>query len=497
MCRVGLLLVAVLTVGLCQARRLPARRERVKAYEYVLPAGAEEIRDDINHSFVCANRTDGFYVDIDNDCQIFHRCQDRARFSFICAEKTLFSQMYQTCVHEGQLGYPCEDSAMFFPDGEGDTGSENEANGGESEPENEQAPAAAMPSQELMPPKRAAAVVEEQKVQVNSDVFDPVEDDESENTAHEVLDEQATDQEPERVFHDVEEENDNTQEIEVSDESGDVNGESLSNQEYTDGRTPIALEATKETIETNELDSNVNDENTVPFLIHVEEEQPEEHSEVNTNDVQTIEEFEPVALDIEEAEQHSDDSDEIIAEPTETIEHDANYVLEPELHNEKLSNTLVSTEPISENKLEEVQAIEEHEKEPLLEQVVSEIVLNDDSSEESPKKSESLVLESPTIEQVQDSIESSDERTEEVSILDADKQSSPAAVESEIPTQAVLNEEAHQESSLTSNQLPVDSQKSVLPEFIVSTVANLRKGVPAPPLRRRKTFLFKADAISS
>lgn len=42
----------------------------MKAYAYVLPAGAEEIRDDINHSFVCANRTDGFYVDIDNDCQV-------------------------------------------------------------------------------------------------------------------------------------------------------------------------------------------------------------------------------------------------------------------------------------------------------------------------------------------------------------------------------------------------------------------------------------------
>lgn len=44
--------------------------KQVKAYAYVLPAGAEEIRDDINHSFVCANRTDGFYVDIDNDCQV-------------------------------------------------------------------------------------------------------------------------------------------------------------------------------------------------------------------------------------------------------------------------------------------------------------------------------------------------------------------------------------------------------------------------------------------
>lgn len=42
----------------------------MKAYAYVLPAGAEAIRDDINHSFVCTNRTDGFYVDIDNDCQV-------------------------------------------------------------------------------------------------------------------------------------------------------------------------------------------------------------------------------------------------------------------------------------------------------------------------------------------------------------------------------------------------------------------------------------------
>ncbi|KAL1391611.1 hypothetical protein pipiens_001308 [Culex pipiens pipiens] len=53
-----------------QLQQQQQQGKQVKAYAYVLPAGAEEIRDDINHSFVCANRTDGFYVDVDNDCQV-------------------------------------------------------------------------------------------------------------------------------------------------------------------------------------------------------------------------------------------------------------------------------------------------------------------------------------------------------------------------------------------------------------------------------------------
>lgn len=67
-----------------------------------LPSNATSIRADITDSFSCANKTYGYYADVENDCQIFHVClpvtyadgkENTFRWSFICPEETIFSQV--------------------------------------------------------------------------------------------------------------------------------------------------------------------------------------------------------------------------------------------------------------------------------------------------------------------------------------------------------------------------------------------------------------------
>lgn len=67
-----------------------------------LPSNATSIRADITDGFSCENKTYGYYADVDNDCQIFHVClpvtyadgkENTFRWSFICPEETIFSQV--------------------------------------------------------------------------------------------------------------------------------------------------------------------------------------------------------------------------------------------------------------------------------------------------------------------------------------------------------------------------------------------------------------------
>lgn len=67
-----------------------------------LPSNATSIRADITDGFSCKNKTYGYYADVDNDCQIFHVClpvtyadgkENTFRWSFICPEETIFSQV--------------------------------------------------------------------------------------------------------------------------------------------------------------------------------------------------------------------------------------------------------------------------------------------------------------------------------------------------------------------------------------------------------------------
>ncbi|KAG5678668.1 hypothetical protein PVAND_008321 [Polypedilum vanderplanki] len=82
-----------------------------------LPADSETIRNNIIDSqFSCDEREPGFYADIENDCQIFHRClQERKEvFSFICPEQTVFDQRILVCISDDDFDIPCSASDQYY-----------------------------------------------------------------------------------------------------------------------------------------------------------------------------------------------------------------------------------------------------------------------------------------------------------------------------------------------------------------------------------------------
>ncbi|KAM8710284.1 hypothetical protein ACLKA7_016989 [Drosophila subpalustris] len=88
-----------------------------------LPSNATSIRADITDSFSCANKSYGYYADVENDCQIFHVClpvtyadgkENTFRWSFICPEETIFSQESFTCMRREDMSIDCEDSYRYY-----------------------------------------------------------------------------------------------------------------------------------------------------------------------------------------------------------------------------------------------------------------------------------------------------------------------------------------------------------------------------------------------
>lgn len=91
-----------------------------------LPSNATSIRAEISDSFSCENRGYGYYADVENECQIFHVClpvvysseterKERTfRWSFICPEETVFSQVLFTCVRMEDMQEECKDSADYY-----------------------------------------------------------------------------------------------------------------------------------------------------------------------------------------------------------------------------------------------------------------------------------------------------------------------------------------------------------------------------------------------
>ncbi|XP_034121820.1 titin isoform X2 [Drosophila guanche] len=88
-----------------------------------LPSNATSIRADITDNFSCANKTYGYYADVENECQIFHVClpvtyadgrENTFRWSFICPEDTIFSQESFTCMRREDMTIECEDSARYY-----------------------------------------------------------------------------------------------------------------------------------------------------------------------------------------------------------------------------------------------------------------------------------------------------------------------------------------------------------------------------------------------
>ncbi|EDS44859.1 conserved hypothetical protein [Culex quinquefasciatus] len=382
---------------------------------------------------------------------------------------TLLNQMYQTCVHEGQLGFPCEDSPMFFPEGE-----QQQPGGATPDVEEPAPPKAAMPSQELLPPMESAAdgaasqnedEDEAEKVgllnmpvlsdnfvhnydhqQMHDDTFDPVE--EIDNTAQEVIDGQIAEVQASEV---AAEEQDNTQEVEISEDDN-------------------------KTVEDNEEQSTVQD--AAVESNDVEESEPEvvlledNHVDVQSglqNDEQTVEESEPVVLDVQQDEQPTVAVEIEAPQDEQTQEDDSINKVQSDKEEQTPEKVDDATAvQIEEANPEVTNEIESHDATPVLDnEVVSEIELSDASHESTDQRvSEPLVL-----------AETADDEQTEVT---QDQPSEPA--EEPVASGAALAVEGS------------SARTADLPEFIVSTVADLRKGVPAPPLRRRKTFLFKADA---
>ncbi|XP_076328783.1 uncharacterized protein LOC143234970 [Tachypleus tridentatus] len=81
-----------------------ANADRTKREAYDLPDGVALLISAVKTTFVCSN--DGYYADVDNNCQIFHVCltdkypdgkEKLKHWSFICGNQTVFNQLTFTC----------------------------------------------------------------------------------------------------------------------------------------------------------------------------------------------------------------------------------------------------------------------------------------------------------------------------------------------------------------------------------------------------------------
>ncbi|UYV70734.1 hypothetical protein LAZ67_8000402 [Cordylochernes scorpioides] len=90
-----------------------AEKDRQAAAYLGLSGGYESVVKNIDTSFSCEGRAEGYYADVNNDCKIFHRCVpirsyngiDVAyikRYSFFCPLSTQFDQRYQSQGHQLQ-----------------------------------------------------------------------------------------------------------------------------------------------------------------------------------------------------------------------------------------------------------------------------------------------------------------------------------------------------------------------------------------------------------
>ncbi|XP_058066038.1 protein P200 [Anopheles bellator] len=542
--RLAMLVLLLWTVAMTSARTLPSRSKQVKVYSYVLPAGAEEIRDDINHSFACGNRSDGFYVDIDNDCQIFHRCQDKARFSFICAERTVFSQMYQTCVHDGQLGYPCEDSAQYYPEGEG-----YEPTGAESEPakqtfqpeqqpdaspqEQEGTPQAPSKSSEISKPQttgvqddvpmtdtmqnavRPPMVVTDDEYrpadqpayqQVSADLFDSVEEEDSdvpsENSAQEIMDEPEpaaagsldTEEGPGSVQTTSGED---TQEVEVMDDPT-PQVPTLVSEPST---VPMDVTANVEVESSPADDTNITDGvESTPYEAEVSPPGvPHLAAASLLNAVQTVEELEPIVHDlgVEENEKvppqlSTADGQAEIAMPTSdaAVEHNevlpemgtpvANMVAAPTA--DTIGEHVIPVAILFDSDVVSSEKVSDLSPEPLS----SAEKIGESSEPEAVVSGDELipVFTPPEVADVKPEVV----HGSELPVNNAEEMSANDLKAPQLPERPL------ESPAIAEEMLPQRSHGD-LPELIVSTEFHLDSVTKRAPIRRRKTFLFRADAI--
>ncbi|PRD34785.1 UNVERIFIED_CONTAM: hypothetical protein NCL1_13587 [Trichonephila clavipes] len=94
--------------------------KRAKREAYDLPDGADILVGPVKTTFSCFN--DGYYADVDNNCQIFHVChsvdkddgsRNTQQWSFVCGNQTLFNQLTLTCA-DPEDAIPCPEAPSFY-----------------------------------------------------------------------------------------------------------------------------------------------------------------------------------------------------------------------------------------------------------------------------------------------------------------------------------------------------------------------------------------------
>ncbi|KAL3170040.1 hypothetical protein MRX96_015112 [Rhipicephalus microplus] len=110
-CKEILAAVAVAAIALPRSKRA--------AYE--LPDGAEFLVGGFRTSFTCPAKN-GYFADVDNNCQIFHVCNvvthadgntEVQQYSFLCGNQTVFNQLSLTCAF-AEEAVPCQNAPDFF-----------------------------------------------------------------------------------------------------------------------------------------------------------------------------------------------------------------------------------------------------------------------------------------------------------------------------------------------------------------------------------------------
>uniref|UniRef100_A0A4Q8K6M6 U83-Liphistoxin-Lth1a_1 n=1 Tax=Liphistius thaleban TaxID=1905330 RepID=A0A4Q8K6M6_9ARAC len=108
-----------LVVVLC-GLTLAAAASRSKRAAYELPDGAELLVGPIRTAFACSS--DGYYADVENNCQIFHVCHtvphddgssETQQWSFLCGNQTVFNQLTFSCAYPEEA-VPCPNARDFY-----------------------------------------------------------------------------------------------------------------------------------------------------------------------------------------------------------------------------------------------------------------------------------------------------------------------------------------------------------------------------------------------
>ncbi|GIX87195.1 chitin-binding type-2 domain-containing protein [Caerostris darwini] len=90
--------------------------KRAKRAAYDLPDGVNLLIQNLRSTFSCQG--DGYYADVDNNCQVFHVCHGHEegsprQWSFACGNQTVFNQLTFTCSYPEEA-IPCDKAPDFF-----------------------------------------------------------------------------------------------------------------------------------------------------------------------------------------------------------------------------------------------------------------------------------------------------------------------------------------------------------------------------------------------